>query len=1273
MRRILKRFTGLFCVLALCLSLLPVSALATELPVDQTAEETETTTQPPEDADTPEPEEEVSTSAEGTVAQIGATSYATLDEAVNAAEDGATIELLADATSEGMFLSKKLVIQAANGLNKKPTITFIKNGIAMGYGAAGAPLTFKDVNIVMTGIGSTPATGEWNWMTICAGNGAKITLDNVKMTMDGTGVSKDNTQAIYFCGGNELNILNGSNLTIQNYPHNALSWNEGNEYITNIVDSTFVSDGNRSGFTGTFDVNITNSKVKVINSRGNGSNGSHFIIKNSDVDFNNNGSHGLSAGELSIDNSTVNTKNNNGMGITVNNAFTVENGSIVTVTGNAGNSSYGYAAVRLYNNYPFTVDSTSELYIEDNNNTGLYVRQGNLTVEDGAVLKITGNKVSHSLLDGYGGGIYVGYGDNYDPTVILPADAIICNNHALVAGDDIYVSEGVSGPSLTFGKVGSGWTLDGGEGDCIDAIDGWYDDSEGARWEAHEEPYHAVEFTDFEPLTGFASATGLTALKAAHGLSPLEPGEETGWDTSKSKTATNLDSNFESDVTLSLPAAEEQLVTDVVFVLDKSTSATVEAKSLEMLRSLKDQLENTGAKINVGVVIFNAVANVANNGEFFDLATEYADIEAAIQQTLKSGTNMHAGLLAGKAMLDADTSVDSSRKYLILVSDGLTYYYCKGGNYDQAYTISSRNGGDTGTGGRNEQPNDGLSAWECKYSSDYVPENWASYFDAVKGVLDSEYTKYEYSLNDPNRPKTSDLDSEGSIPYVNRNGYPINVDLSLYNSNALYQEMSKEYHCYALKAESGVDSYGFGISFMDYLAGGETVDFADIQNDIYYLLDKGSYVVDEIGSGTDNKSNGYDFDFVNDIDRLALTVDGEVLDKTELIDPSFNDPYITSAYGFGFNDAANADESAYDFVLKYYAKGQDGASDECFVWEINVPVSNFAPVQLTYTVKLTNPQTAEGTYGQYDADGSENYSGLYTNNSATLYPVDSNSRPGQPENFRRPTVSYTIQTSRPDPGRPSHRPDRDDEPESLNTEDHVAYIIGYTDGTVRPEGDIARSEVATIFFRLLTDEAREAYWSQTNPYSDVASGDWYNNAISTLTSMGILDGYPDGTFRPTEPITRSEFTKIAVSFFEFTEGDFTYDGRFSDVEGTEWYVTFLAAAVEYGLIEGMPDGTFHPLDNITRAEACTIVNRTLGRAPHEAHLLPRGEMLTWPDNNTSAWYYAAMQEATNSHDYIWTEGEDTEAWTGRLTERDWAALERVWSDAHDAPGGEVMD
>ena len=135
---------------------------------------------------------------------------------------------------------------------------------------------------------------------------------------------------------------------------------------------------------------------------------------------------------------------------------------------------------------------------------------------------------------------------------------------------------------------------------------------------------------------------------------------------------------------------------------------------------------------------------------------------------------------------------------------------------------------------------------------------------------------------------------------------------------------------------------------MDYLAGGETVDFADIQNDIYYLLDKGSYVVDEIGSGTDNKSNGYDFDFVNDIDRLALTVGGEVLDKTELIDPSFNDPYITSAYGFGLSTTRQTrTNQPYYFVLKYYASARTVRPTSALCGD-NVPVSNFAPVQLTH-------------------------------------------------------------------------------------------------------------------------------------------------------------------------------------------------------------------------------------------------------------------------------------------------------------------------------------
>ena len=246
---------------------------------------------------------------------------------------------------------------------------------------------------------------------------------------------------------------------------------------------------------------------------------------------------------------------------------------------------------------------------------------------------------------------------------------------------------------------------------------------------------------------------------------------------------------------------------------------------------------------------------------------------------------------------------------------------------------------------------------------------------------------------------------------------------------------------------------------------------------------------------------------------------------------------------------------------------------------------------------------------------------------------------------------------------------------ALNRRDHYAYIIGYPDGDVHPQGNITRAEVATIFFRLLRDPVRTQYWSQTNDYPDVAFNKWYNNAISTLSNMGIICGYPDGTFRPDAPITRAELTKIAASFFSDPRVAATYDGRFSDVHGAEWYISYLMTALEEGLIEGYPDGSFRPNRPITRAETCTIVNRTLGRKPEKDHLLPESDMINWPDNiNRNIWYYTQMQEATNSHDYRWISigSEACEQWTAKLAERDWAALERTWSHANSAPGGEVM-
>lgn len=260
-------------------------------------------------------------------------------------------------------------------------------------------------------------------------------------------------------------------------------------------------------------------------------------------------------------------------------------------------------------------------------------------------------------------------------------------------------------------------------------------------------------------------------------------------------------------------------------------------------------------------------------------------------------------------------------------------------------------------------------------------------------------------------------------------------------------------------------------------------------------------------------------------------------------------------------------------------------------------------------------------------------------------------------------------------------------PEDLNTEDHYGYIIGYPMDyrtgeptrdeslwPIQPANNITRAEVATIFFRLLSDQARETYWEQANSYSDVEIDQWFNNAISTLSNMGLINGYPDGTFRPDAYITRAEFAKIAAGFFDYATS--YQQGTYADVDANAWYADYIAAAVDLGLINGYPDGTIRPDVGIIRAEACTIVNRTLGRAPDKDYLLPTSEMRVWPDNSdTSVWYYAHMQEATNSHDYEWVDaGNDRiEIWTAKLPDRDWEALEKEWSNANSAPGGEVMN
>ena len=230
----------------------------------------------------------------------------------------------------------------------------------------------------------------------------------------------------------------------------------------------------------------------------------------------------------------------------------------------------------------------------------------------------------------------------------------------------------------------------------------------------------------------------------------------------------------------------------------------------------------------------------------------------------------------------------------------------------------------------------------------------------------------------------------------------------------------------------------------------------------------------------------------------------------------------------------------------------------------------------------------------------------------------------------------------------------DDDALGLNTTDHFAYIVGYGNGEVRPQNNITRAEVATIFFRLLTDDVRDENLTKTNRYSDVTRADWYNTAVSTLSSMGIITGYPDGTFRPNAAITRAEFAAIAARFD--SNGDKT-TAKFSDI-ATHWAKDEISIAYNNGWINGYPNGTFGPQRDITRAETMTLVNRVLNRQPEtEDDLLPN--MTVWTDNaNPNAWYYLAVQEATNSHYYKFKTNSKYEKWTELRETRDWTQLEK---------------
>ena len=221
-------------------------------------------------------------------------------------------------------------------------------------------------------------------------------------------------------------------------------------------------------------------------------------------------------------------------------------------------------------------------------------------------------------------------------------------------------------------------------------------------------------------------------------------------------------------------------------------------------------------------------------------------------------------------------------------------------------------------------------------------------------------------------------------------------------------------------------------------------------------------------------------------------------------------------------------------------------------------------------------------------------------------------------------------------------------PDMLNGDDHYAYVVGYTDGTVRPNANISRAEVATIFFRLLKEGVRSENLTTSNTFKDVLDGQWHNTPISTMAKLGVVKGRNAECFDPDAPITRAEFATICA---RFDKTQISTSSNFTDISG-HWAEKYIERAATLGWIAGYSDGTFRPSNYITRAEAMTMINRVLCRMPQSVDDL-LNDMTVWPDNHPTDWHYLAVQEATNSHDFD-RKGEVNEKWTKLTSAPDWS-------------------
>ena len=707
-------------------------------------------------------------------------------------------------------------------------------------------------------------------------------------------------------------------------------------------------------------------------------------------------------------------------------------------------------------------------------------------------------------------------------------------------------------------------------------------------------------------------------------VDPVDPPEPPTWDHSKDKTATELDNNFNSRVTLSLPSAEKELVSDVVFVLDKSScKEDVTDNALKMLADLGASVKNTGAKIKVGAVQFagRAVVSCGLTELTEEAIAEGGVIEKGLTEPkISDGTNLQAGLLEAQKMLAADTDVEDSRKYVIVITDGLTrQFLAEDGTLMTIYNALDADGSRVWG-----SPSGWCTANRFEDGVYGIPGgDWDTYYEAVKANVAKDGDTYAHDYDVYGSTPAGENIPDSYVPQGKTSlQHALCLDRAIYEADKVYSELKEaNYHCYAVFAGTPeATNNELGKAFVEHLNehlnGDDVLDFGAIKNDIYYLLDAGSQVVDIIGQGKDNKGNDYNFDVVN-LENMTITVGGVELKKEKMNLVGL--PEGSTTYGFFEGEIA---DGHYDFVVTYYPEGVADADDEKrehFVWDINVPVSNFAPVQFSYYVQLTNPQKVKGTYT------------VATNVKAVLTPVDSNKVPGKPETFPVPELTYEVK------GGGSGEDYRYVNVTVVGKGD-VDYKCGDHKGTITEKDgtelltldlfensmkfnmepasgwkldrievngkDVGKDlEYKMIFDEVTGDQMDIDVKIVFKEKSDGGSGggshrpsnkpDKTPEALNGDDHFDYVVGYSDGLVDPERNITRAE---VASIFFRLLQDDvreknLTDQNPFNDVFTDDWFNVAVSTMYDMDIVYGRDNNNFDPNAYITRAEFAAIAAR----------------------------------------------------------------------------------